>query len=93
MGMLDILYAYAYNHRTVMGENNVESSWTIAKISSSLSWLQVADSWNALTRLGLYRRDRRCDVRNSKSAVLSSVQTLPIGSIGVEGRSIHTKVG
>ena len=40
-GLFDIVYAYAYNHRVTMGENNVESAWTICKLSPSLSCLEV----------------------------------------------------
>lgn len=39
LGLLDILFAYAYDHRTTESENNVESGWTISKLSSTLSWL------------------------------------------------------
>lgn len=41
LSLVDILYAYAYNHRTTLGESTVESAWTINKLSSTLSWLQV----------------------------------------------------
>uniref|UniRef100_A0A170YXD4 Protein SHQ1 homolog n=1 Tax=Triatoma infestans TaxID=30076 RepID=A0A170YXD4_TRIIF len=34
------MFAYAYNHRTTLGESTVESAWTINKLSSTLSWLQ-----------------------------------------------------
>ncbi|XP_073974072.1 protein SHQ1 homolog isoform X1 [Rhodnius prolixus] len=40
LSLVDILYAYAYNHRTTLGESTVESAWTINKLSSTLSWLQ-----------------------------------------------------
>ncbi|XP_068714980.1 protein SHQ1 homolog [Montipora foliosa] len=40
LGLVDIIYAYAYNHRTTEGENTVESSWTIARISSTFSWFE-----------------------------------------------------
>lgn len=40
-GMIDILFASCYNCRTTLGENTVESSWTINKLSSTLSWFQV----------------------------------------------------
>lgn len=39
--MVDILFASCYNYRTTLGENTVESSWTINKLSSTLSWFQV----------------------------------------------------
>ncbi|KAL3851863.1 hypothetical protein ACJMK2_015564 [Sinanodonta woodiana] len=40
LGLVDIMFAYAYDHRTTEGENNVESGWTICKLSSTLSWLE-----------------------------------------------------
>lgn len=44
-GLVDILFAYCYNQRVNMGESNVESGWTIAKLSSTLSWF---DAFNSL---------------------------------------------
>lgn len=41
-GLVDILYAYCYNNRVNCGETNVESGWTIAKLSSTLSWFDVS---------------------------------------------------
>lgn len=38
LGLVDLMFAYAYNLRTMEGENTVESSWTIVKLSSVLSW-------------------------------------------------------
>jgi len=38
--MLDLLYCYAYNHRTTQGEDTCESAWTIWKLSASLSWFE-----------------------------------------------------
>jgi protein SHQ1 len=40
-GLVDILFAYAYNNRVNCGETNVESGWTIVKLSSTLSWFDV----------------------------------------------------
>ncbi|KAJ8047208.1 Protein SHQ1-like [Holothuria leucospilota] len=45
MGLVDILYGYAYNARCSEGEESVESAWTICKLSSTLSWL---DTFNSL---------------------------------------------
>lgn len=42
LGLADILYAWCYNHRITLGENSVESAWNIAKLSSTLSWLDVS---------------------------------------------------
>lgn len=44
LGMVDILFAYAYDMRTCEGEHSVESGWTISKISSTLSWFEVYTS-------------------------------------------------
>lgn len=41
LSLIDILYAYAYNVRTTMGENTVESAWAVNKLSGTLSWLTV----------------------------------------------------
>lgn len=41
LSLVDILFASCYNHRTTLGENTVESSWTINKLSSTLSWFDV----------------------------------------------------
>lgn len=53
LGLVDILFGYCYNHRTTLGENTVESGWTIAKLSSTLSWFEVtyrkSDNCNILT--------------------------------------------
>lgn len=38
--LTDILFAYAFDHRTTDGESTVESSWTITTLSVSLSWLE-----------------------------------------------------
>ncbi|XP_014246336.1 protein SHQ1 homolog [Cimex lectularius] len=41
LSLVDILFAYAYNYRTTQGEeNNVESAWTVNKLSSTLSCFQ-----------------------------------------------------
>lgn len=44
LGLVDIVFAYAYNHRFTEGEENVESGWTIAKLSATLSWLETFSS-------------------------------------------------
>lgn len=38
--LIDILFAYAYDHRTTGGEPTVESSWSISILSPSLSWFE-----------------------------------------------------
>lgn len=44
LGLVDILYAYCYNQRINLGDSNVESGWTIAKLSSTLSWFDIFKS-------------------------------------------------
>ncbi|XP_072016545.1 protein SHQ1 homolog [Amphiura filiformis] len=39
LGLIDVLFAYAYDVRTTEGEHSVESAWTICKLSPTLSWL------------------------------------------------------
>lgn len=58
-GMVDILFASCYNHRTTLGEHTVESGWTINKLSSTLCWLQVQS------------RNKRNDNANENSHRLS----------------------
>ncbi|KAI7906890.1 SHQ1 protein-domain-containing protein [Cokeromyces recurvatus] len=41
LGLVDLMFAYSYNHRITEGENNVESVWCIGKISPTLSSLEV----------------------------------------------------
>lgn len=40
-GLVDILYGYCYDKRTTLNESTVESSWTINKLSATLSWFCV----------------------------------------------------
>ncbi|KAK2857751.1 hypothetical protein Q7C36_005670 [Tachysurus vachellii] len=44
LGLVDIILAYVYDVRTTEGEHNVESAWTIRKISGTLSWLETYHS-------------------------------------------------
>lgn len=37
LGLLDILLAHCYDHRTTLGDRTAESAWTISKLSSLLS--------------------------------------------------------
>uniref|UniRef100_A0A7S3PTR0 CS domain-containing protein n=1 Tax=Chaetoceros debilis TaxID=122233 RepID=A0A7S3PTR0_9STRA len=40
LSLMDILYAYAYDHRTTCGDPSCESSWTVVMISQTLSWFE-----------------------------------------------------
>lgn len=42
--LVDVLFGFAYDQRTTMGEATVESGWTIAKLSRTLSWLDPPGS-------------------------------------------------
>ena len=41
LGLVDIMLAYSYDMRSNMADHSVESAWTIAKLSGTLSWLEV----------------------------------------------------
>ena len=43
-GLIDLVFAYCYTNRSTAGEMDVESAWTIWKLSSTLSWLQTFSS-------------------------------------------------
>jgi protein SHQ1 len=47
LGLLDILYAYAYDHLLTDGDPTVESAWTITILSASLAWLE---DWQSAVR-------------------------------------------
>ncbi|KAJ3326278.1 Hsp90 cochaperone shq1 [Boothiomyces sp. JEL0866] len=40
-GLVDIIYAYCYNYRTTLGEDTVESAWTICRLSGTLSCFET----------------------------------------------------
>lgn len=44
LGLVDLVFAFAYNFRFTQGEPNVESDWTICKLSATLSWLDSFDN-------------------------------------------------
>eukprot|EP00002_Diphylleia_rotans_P003841 TRINITY_DN12722_c0_g1_i2.p1 TRINITY_DN12722_c0_g1~~TRINITY_DN12722_c0_g1_i2.p1 ORF type:complete len:445 (+),score=107.55 TRINITY_DN12722_c0_g1_i2:57-1391(+) len=41
LGLVDILFAYCYDRRVNTGDHNVESGWTINRLSATLSCLEV----------------------------------------------------
>ena len=43
LGMLDLLFAFVYDHRLTGGDPTCESAWTISIISPALSWLEDYD--------------------------------------------------
>jgi len=44
LGLVDIIFAYAYNQRTTMDEPTCESDWTIVFLSPTMSWLETFSS-------------------------------------------------
>ncbi|CAN9512570.1 unnamed protein product [Ophioblennius macclurei] len=44
LGLLDVLLAYCYEVRSTEGDHNVESPWTIRKLSGTLCWLETYSS-------------------------------------------------
>ncbi|XP_071376231.1 protein SHQ1 homolog [Centroberyx affinis] len=44
LSLVDILLAYTYEVRATEGEHNVESPWTIRKLSGTLCWLETYSS-------------------------------------------------
>ncbi|KAI8915548.1 SHQ1 protein-domain-containing protein [Gorgonomyces haynaldii] len=44
LGLVDVVFAHQYNHRTTEGEPTVESAWTICKLSATLSCFDVFTS-------------------------------------------------
>lgn len=53
--MIDILFAYCYEKRVTYSENNIESSWTINRLSATFSWFAVFDNVDE-TLISCYRR-------------------------------------
>jgi len=42
LGLIDLLFAYVYDHLLTDGDPTVESAWTVSTLSASLSWM---DDW------------------------------------------------
>ena len=40
LGLLDLLFAYVYDHLVTDGDPCIESSWTVCTLSCTLSWLE-----------------------------------------------------
>jgi len=57
-GLLDILFAYVYDHLLTSGDPTVESSWTVTTLSCSLSWLQDYSDTPSLSKVMEYSMRR-----------------------------------
>ncbi|VVC87896.1 unnamed protein product [Leptidea sinapis] len=53
--LIDILYGFCYDRRSTLNESTVESSWTINKLSSTLSWFCVFNEMKEVL-VACYRR-------------------------------------
>lgn len=48
IGLVDIVFSYAYNTRITMGEENIESAWNVSKLSSTLSWFETFNNLHSV---------------------------------------------
>lgn len=84
LGVVDILFAYAYDVRTTEGEHSVESSWTICKLSATLSWL---DSFESLKETTIASLRRSLCFPLYRSWRLSNKVLIDVQSIIAQGRA------
>ncbi|OAD05703.1 hypothetical protein MUCCIDRAFT_137199 [Mucor lusitanicus CBS 277.49] len=69
LGLVDLMFAYSYNHRITEGDNNVESVWCIGRISPTLSSLEqftvlkdvLISSYRRALTYPLYRNLSLCE--------------------------------
>ncbi|CAG8506979.1 901_t:CDS:2 [Ambispora leptoticha] len=69
LGLIDLLFAYSYNHRVTESENTVESVWTVGKLSSTISCLEhfttlksvITASYRRALSYPLYRNYELCE--------------------------------
>lgn len=57
LGVVDLLYAYAYDLRTNEFEHSTESGWTVRKLSSTLSWFEYWTPFEEIIENDLRQRD------------------------------------
>uniref|UniRef100_A0A1B6DBX3 Protein SHQ1 homolog n=1 Tax=Clastoptera arizonana TaxID=38151 RepID=A0A1B6DBX3_9HEMI len=59
LSLVDILFAYSYNHRTTYGEDSSEDSsecaWTVNKLSATLCWFQYFKTINDVIKTCIRR--------------------------------------
>lgn len=55
LGLIDLLFAYSYNYRTTLGEDTVESAWTVCRLSGTLSALDTFDNLRDVLSCSLRR--------------------------------------
>ena len=55
LGLLDILYAFVYDHLVTQGEPTVESPWNTSTLSATLSWLDTFDDLSQVVQSSIRR--------------------------------------
>jgi SHQ1 protein len=82
VGLLDILFAYVYDHLLNDGEATVESAWTISKLSASLSWLDdwLEDDGESDHNGSEGECSTRCDPINHKQKALALTRQVIVSS-------------
>lgn len=95
-GMIDILFAYCYDHRLTQGEHNVESPHNISRLSATLSWLEYYDDVVSDSTDAKINRDSENatnilyeSVDGQTAAVLSQVKLLELIKISCKRSVIY----
>ena len=52
-GLVDVVFGFAYDQRTTLGDSTCESAWTVAKLSPTLSWFDTQSSVHQVLSLSL----------------------------------------
>ncbi|RKP27568.1 SHQ1 protein-domain-containing protein [Syncephalis pseudoplumigaleata] len=55
LGLVDVMFAYSYDHRISEGEWTIESAWTICKLSATLSSLETFTALDQVVLAGFRR--------------------------------------
>jgi protein SHQ1 len=86
LGLVDILFAYVYDHIVTDGDPTVESAWNITLLSPSLSWLEdwmPEDSVQTVTASSIRRALIYPYIRNYEFAVYMMTQVTAILRQGI----------
>lgn len=85
IALVDIVYAWAYNHRVTQGEHTVESAWTVATVSATLSFLARHSTVYEAVVASLRRAVAYPLVRSFALATLVLEDTKAIFRLGLRG--------
>lgn len=85
IGLIDIVYSWAYNHRITQGDHTVESAWTIGTVSATLSFLARHDTVYEAVVASLRRAVAYPLVRSFALAAQVLEDTQKIFRMGVRG--------